>query len=151
MVRCKRTGAPWAVCFMPFLVSVLFLDFKNKKKSSPLSQPQGTHGYELSATSFPQPRRMRADSQSSPSLSHLPNVGLLSVLVIVELAIGHHAHGFTRLLIIYSRSTSNFQTGLSFLLPVRKHDRLIVERKLIGPKHCNRKKQEQRLPILYSK
>src|SRR6218665_3574830 len=89
---------------------------------------------------------MRADSQSSPSLSHLPTVGLLSVLVIVELARGHHAHEFTRLLIIYS--TYNFQTGLSFLLPVKKHDRLIVERKLIGPKHCNREKQEQRLPIL---
>src|SRR6218665_1058087 len=71
---------------------------------------------------------MRADSQSSPSLSHLPTVGLLSVLVIVELARGYHAHGFTRLLIIYS--TYNFQTGLSFLLSVKKHDRFIVERKL---------------------
>src|SRR6218665_1403762 len=94
---------------------------------------------------------MMADSQSSPSLSHLPIVGLLSVLVIVELARGHHAHGFTRLLSIYS--TYNFQTGLSFLLPLKKHDRLIVERKLrpIGPKHCSREKQEQRLRILYSK
>ena len=50
-----------------------------RKKISPLSQPSGSHGYEVLATSFSQPRHMRAGSQFFPSLSHHPTDSVRSV------------------------------------------------------------------------
>ena len=68
---------------------------------------------------------MRADSQFSPSLSYLPTVGLLSVLIIVELARGHHAQIVNYMYIIVHKISK--QDYLSFFRLRNMTDSLLKE------------------------